>query len=44
MYMVDNILDGCLFECIKYLVQFFTGLCECYSVSVKLTFRFVHKF
>ena len=23
--MVGNILGGCLFECINYLVQFFTG-------------------
>ena len=25
-------------ECINYLVQFFTGRCQCYSFSVKFTF------
>ena len=42
--MVGNILGGCLFECINYLVQFFTGRCQGYSFSVKFTLGCVHKF
>ena len=33
-----------IWECINYLVQFFTGRCQRYSFSVKLTFSCVHKF
>ena len=32
-----------IWECINYLVQFFTGRCQSYSFSVKLTFSCVHK-
>ena len=31
-------------ECINYLVQFFTGRCQGYSFSEKLTHGCVHKF
>ena len=33
-----------VWECINCLVQFFTGRCQSYSFSVKLTFSCVHKF
>ena len=33
-----------IWECINYLVQFFTGRCQGYSFSVKPTFSCVHKF
>ena len=33
-----------IWECINYLVQFFTGRCLSYSFSVKFTFSCVHKF
>ena len=33
-----------ILECINYLVQFFTGRCQGYSFSVKLTLGCVHKF
>ena len=31
-------------ECINYLVQLFTGICQSYSFSVEFTFICVHKF
>ena len=33
-----------IWECINYLVQFFTGRCQSYYFIVKLTFSCVHKF
>ena len=33
-----------IWECINYLVQFFTGRCQGYSFSVKFTLGCVHKY